>query len=168
MSQDQKFFDIFTLVLGILVAIAFAIYMLSARIGNATQGQYVLSESAYQEQITSSIQPLGAVMLPGEEEIARQKSAAAAAAPVATVLSGPQVYNAACVACHGAGVGGAPVYGAADQWTARLAQGKDVLYDHAINGYTGAAGYMPPKGGRLDLSDAEIEAAVDYIIADSQ
>lgn len=94
MSQDQKFFDIFTLVLGILVAIAFAIYMLSARIGNATQGQYVLSESAYQEQITSSIQPLGAVMLPGEEEIARQKSAAAAAAPVATVLSGPQVYNA--------------------------------------------------------------------------
>ncbi len=168
MSQDQKFFDIFTLVLGILVVISFGIYVLSARIGNATQGQYVLEDSRYQDQIAASIVPVGAVMLPGEDEIARQKAAAAATAPVATVLTGPQVYNVACVACHGAGVGGAPVYGEADQWTARIAQGTDVLYSNAINGYTGAAGYMPPKGGRLDLSDGEIQAAVDYMIADDQ
>ncbi len=167
-GHDQKFFDIFTLVLGILVVISFGIYVLSARIGNATQGQYILSDQAYQDQINASITPVAAVMLPGEEELERQRAAAAAAAPVATVLSGPQVYNEACVACHGAGVGGAPIYGDSAVWTPRLAQGMDVLYDHAINGYTGAAGYMPPKGGRLDLSDGEIQAAVDYMVADPE
>lgn len=168
MGQDQKFFDIFTLVLGILMVIAICIYVLSARIGNATQGQYILSDDSYQTEIASSIVPVGSVLMPGEEEIAAAKAAAAAAAPVATVLSGPQVYNAACVACHGAGVGGAPVYGDAAGWAPRIAQGNDTLYSHAIDGYTGSAGYMPPKGGRLDLSDEEIQAAVDYMIADPQ
>ena len=44
----------------------------------------------------------------------------------------------------------------------------DVLKDHAINGYTGSAGYMPAKGGRVDLSDDEVAAAVDYMVAESQ
>lgn len=168
MSQDQRFFDIFTLVLGILMVISIGIYVLSARIGNATQGQYILTEENYQAEIESNIAPVGTVVMPGQEEIAAAKAAAAAAAPVATVLSGPQVYNAACVACHGAGVGGAPIYGDAAAWATRLEQGTETLYSHAINGYTGAAGYMPPKGGRLDLSDEEIQAAVDYMIADPQ
>ena len=49
-----------------------------------------------------------------------------------------------------------------------IAQGMDVLKDHAINGYTGSAGYMPAKGGRVDLSDDEVAAAVDYMVAESQ
>jgi cytochrome c len=83
-------------------------------------------------------------------------------------MSGPQVYNAACLACHGAGVGGAPVLGDVAGWTNRIAQGMDVLNDHALNGFAGSAGYMPPKGGRVDLSDQEIIDAVAYMVNESQ
>ena len=73
-----------------------------------------------------------------------------------------------CLACHGAGVGGAPVPGDADAWAERVAQGMDVLKDHAINGYQGSVGYMPAKGGRVDLSDEEVASAVEYMVSESQ
>jgi cytochrome c5 len=88
--------------------------------------------------------------------------------PVAAALSGPQVYNAACLACHTAGVGGAPVIGDAAAWAPRIAQGVEVLKQHAIEGYTGSTGFMPAKGGRMDLSDDEIAAAVDYMVDETQ
>ena len=87
---------------------------------------------------------------------------------VATAMSGPQVYNSACLACHGAGIGGAPILGDAAQWVERVAQGADTLREHALQGFSGTTGYMPPKGGRLDLSDSEIEAAVDYMVGEAQ
>ena len=83
-------------------------------------------------------------------------------------MSGPQVYNAACIACHGSGIGGAPTVGDAAAWQARIAQGNDTLYLHAIEGYTGSTGFMPPKGGRMDLSDDEVRGAVDYMISEVQ
>ncbi len=83
-------------------------------------------------------------------------------------MSGPQVYNAACLACHGAGVGGAPILGDVAAWAPRIAQGTDVLNDHALNGFTGPVGYMPPKGGRVDLSDQEIIDAVTYMVEESR
>jgi cytochrome c5 len=83
-------------------------------------------------------------------------------------MSGPQIYNTACLACHGSGIGGAPVLGDAAQWAERITQGADSLKEHAISGYTGSTGYMPPKGGRIDLSDAEIAAAVDYMIIEAE
>ena len=83
--------------------------------------------------------------------------------PVETVMSGPQVYNSACLVCHGSGVGGAPMVSDPGAWEARIAQGRDTLYLRAIEGYTGQSGYMPPKGARMDLSDDEVRAAVDYM-----
>jgi S-disulfanyl-L-cysteine oxidoreductase SoxD len=82
-------------------------------------------------------------------------------------MTGPQVYNSACIACHAAGVAGAPVVGDAGQWADRIAQGMETLARHAIEGYTGSAGYMPPKGGRLDLSDEEVTSAVEYMVGES-
>jgi cytochrome c5 len=58
--------------------------------------------------------------------------------------------------------------GNAEAWAARIAQGIDVLKDHAINGYQGSAGFMPAKGGRTDLSDEEVASAVDYMVSESQ
>lgn len=85
--------------------------------------------------------------------------------PVATPLTGPQVYNNVCIACHAApGVGGAPALGDADAWTPRIAQGMDTLVDHALNGFTGSTGVMPKKGERVDLSDEEIIGAVEYMV----
>jgi cytochrome c5 len=83
----------------------------------------------------------------------------------AAPLTGPQVYNAVCIACHAPpGIGGAPALGATDAWAPRIAQGKNTLIDHALNGYSGSTGIMPRKGGRLDLSDEEIIAAIEYMI----
>ena len=93
---------------------------------------------------------------------------AAATPAVASVPDiGMTVYNSACVACHGAGIAGAPKLGDKTAWTARLAQGNDVLYERAIKGFQGKAGVMPPKGGST-ASDADVKAAVDYMIAASK
>ena len=80
-------------------------------------------------------------------------------------MSGPQVYNMACIVCHAPpGVGGAPPIGDAAAWQPRIAQGADTLHLHALQGYQGEKGFMPAKGGRVDLSDADIIAAVDYMV----
>lgn len=92
--------------------------------------------------------------------------AAETAAPVAvveTVLTGEEAY-ASCGACHNAGVAGAPTFADASAWTDRIAKGIDALYENAIKGYQGSAGYMPAKGGNAALSDDSVKAAVDYMV----
>ena len=55
------------------------------------------------------------------------------------------------------------------QWRApRIALGSETLYTHAIKGFMGEAGLMPPKGGRMDYSDDDVKAAVDYMVINSQ
>ena len=166
MSRDQKFFDMYSLVIGVLAAVALAILVLAMKMADLTQGIYTRETTEYKMAVAERIRPVGQVYLPGEEQEATAPvvEATPEPEPVATAMSGPQVYNSACLACHGAGIGGAPILGDAGQWEGRIAQGADVLTQHAIDGYTGSAGYMPPKGGRMDLSDEEIAAAVEYMI----
>ncbi|MGZ8320598.1 MAG: c-type cytochrome [Telluria sp.] len=92
-------------------------------------------------------------------------AAPAAAAPAAlSADAGKNIYNASCAACHTSGIAGAPKFADKAAWAARIKQGDAVLYDHAIKGFTGKAGMMPPKGGST-ASDAEVKAAVDYMVA---
>lgn len=170
MSRDQKFFDMYSLVIGVLVVFAIAIFVLAVNMSERTQGVYTRETAEYQAAVAERIRPVGQVYLPGEEQQAAAPVAdpVAEPEPVATGMTGPQVYNSACLACHSTGVGGAPVVGEAAQWTDRIAQGADVLYDHAINGFDGdAMTPMLPKGGRMDLSDQEVRDAVDFMIAES-
>lgn len=168
MNRDQKFYDMYSLVLGVLGIIALLIYVGVSKLSDMTQGLYTTDSEEYQAAVADRIRPVGQVFLPGEEASAGRPvvSAAEPPDPVETMMSGPQVYNDACLVCHGAGVGGAPVLGDAGAWVARLDQGNDTLYLHAIEGYTGEAGYMPAKGARMDLSDDEVRAAVDYMIGE--
>ena len=83
-------------------------------------------------------------------------------------VDGQKVYQSACIACHGAGVAGAPMVGNAVAWAARIAAGSDSLYANAINGLVGSSGVMPAKGGNSTLSDAEVKAAVDHMVSQSQ
>jgi cytochrome c5 len=78
--------------------------------------------------------------------------------------SGEEVYNGGCNACHTAGIAGAPKQGDKAGWAPRIAQGAATLYDHAIKGYQGKAGVMPAKGGNAALSDADVKAAVDFMV----
>jgi len=170
LSRDQKFFDMYSLVIGVLAAIALAILVLAMKMSDLTQGVYTRDVAEYQAAVAERIRPVGDVYRPGDEAEATAPTVQTAAepVPVATALSGPQVYNSACIACHSTGVGGAPVLGDAAQWTTRIAQGAAVLNQHAIEGYTGASGYMPAKGGRMDLSDDEISSAVEYMVSESR
>lgn len=88
--------------------------------------------------------------------------------PVAVAkVDGKALYESTCVACHGAGVAGAPKVGDKAAWAPIIAQGEAVLYDRAIHGYTGKHGVMPPKGGS-NASDDAVKAAVDYMVAQSK
>lgn len=97
-------------------------------------------------------------------------SAAAPAAPAAENATaaasgaGKTLYSSACVACHGAGIAGAPKFGDKAAWAPRIAQSANVLYDHAIKGFQGKNGVMPPKGGS-SAPDADVKSAVDYMVA---
>lgn len=82
--------------------------------------------------------------------------------------AGKAIYTANCAACHGYGVAGAPKVGDAAAWKDRIAGGVDTLVNHAINGYQGAAGYMPAKGGHSSLSDADVGNAVAYMVEQSK
>ena len=168
MSRDQKFFDVYSIVIGVAAAVALAFLVLSMKMADLTQGVYTRDATEYQAAVESRIKPVGQVYLPGEEHESASPTVVTATEPepVAAAMSGPQVYNEACIACHGAGIGGAPVLGDAAAWAPRIAKGEGVLGQSALNGLTDV-GYMPPKGGRVDLSDAEIIEAVAYMIGES-
>lgn len=169
MSRDQKFFDMYSLVIGVLAVVTIGILVLAIEMSERTQAVFTRETAEYQEAVAERIRPVGQVYLPGEEQQAAAAvvETVAEPEPVATAMTGPQVYNSACIACHGSGVGGAPIVGDAAQWSERIAQGMETLSRHAIEGYTGTAGYMPPKGGRLDLSDDEVISAVEYMANES-
>lgn len=93
-----------------------------------------------------------------------------AAEPPAVADSGPGkgIYNKSCAMCHSSGAAGAPIPGNQAEWTPRIEQGMDVLYKHAIEGFTGTKGVMPPRGGAASLSDDDVKAAVDYMVAQAK
>lgn len=169
MNRDQKFFDMYSLVIGVLAIFALFVLVGVMKLSDMTQGVYTTDSAEYQAAVEERIRPLGQVYLPGEEASAGrlQVEEARSAPPVATTRTGPQVYNEACLMCHGSGIGGAPTLDNEDSWTPRIAQGRDTLYEHALNGFTGLAGYMPPRGARMDLSDDEVKSAVDYMVGEA-
>lgn len=94
--------------------------------------------------------------------------AVAAAAPEADNAVGKGVFGKTCAMCHAAGVAGAPKPGDKADWGPRIAQGNDVLYKHALEGFNGAKGSMPARGGNAGLKDDEVKAAVDFMVAQSR
>lgn len=81
---------------------------------------------------------------------------------------GKTTFQQTCFACHGTGAAGAPKVGDKAAWKSHIAKGKATLYKHAIHGFNGPKGFMPAKGGRTDLSDAQVKAAVDFMVSMSK
>ena len=103
---------------------------------------------------------------PAAEAPAAAPAPAPAPAPVAENTAGKSVYGKTCAMCHAAGVAGAPKPGDKEDWGPRIAQGKDTLYKHAIEGFTGPdGGVMPPKGGNPALTEEQMHATVDWMLA---
>lgn len=144
-----------------LVLIVFAHYLH----GTVPPEANPLAEARLQERM----QPAGAVYA-GDTGAAAMAAAAEAARTAAGsqvaydgTLDGAVIYNTLCSACHGSGVAGAPKLEKA-AWTARVAQGTDTLVKHALDGYQGAAGVMPARGGNPALSDEQVRATVTWMI----
>jgi cytochrome c5 len=121
------------------------------------------------EALARRIAPVAKLQLEGAAEVApaaqAPKVATVAAAPAAGGKpDGKKVYDSACMACHATGAANAPKLGDKAAWAPRLKTGADALYASVLKG----KGAMPPKGGNAALSDADVKAAVDYLVAGSK
>ena len=87
--------------------------------------------------------------------------------PQADLVLGEQIYKKACFACHETGLLGAPKLGSTEEWKPKIDKGMETLFQNAINGFQGATGYMPPRGG-MDLSDEEVFSALVYMVEKSR
>lgn len=182
-KRDQQFFDAFMLLAGIFVGIIAGIILLGDLVGDGAGAH--AEDGAAQSAVEERIRPIGRVALPGESAPTPPPAAVPTVAPTppaaavptaapppppattaaAASQSGEAVYNQACALCHTPpGIGGAPAFADRPAWAARLEQGLDVLTDHVINGYQGQAGLMPAKGGRIDLSDEQVLAAMQHML----
>lgn len=83
------------------------------------------------------------------------------AQPALAASKGEETYKKACMSCHAQGMAGSPMVGDKAAWKDRIKTGKPALYNSALQG----KGAMPAKGGQTSLSDADVRAAVDYMIS---
>jgi len=161
--HDLVFLKHFSQVIGILVGITIALIILGYYINGLKPEE---PSKAAVAATKARIQPVGAVYA-GATGAAAQAAAAAEAAKGAVAfegtLDGAVIYSGVCTGCHGTGALGAPPLAKA-AWGARIAQGVDVLHKHAIEGYKGAAGTMPAKGGMAALSDEQVKVTVDWML----
>ena len=165
-EQDQRFFRNYALVIGLLAVMILIFFTLAHIIGE--NGEADVQQRA--EVVAKRTTPVGQVNVAGKTSPTAGAQATAAAGP----KTPKEIFDSTCFACHGneQGVGGipaAPHFGDKTAWTPRIAQGKDVLYEHALNGFTGEGGVaMPAKGGNPKLTDDEVKAAVDYMVTHSE
>lgn len=161
------------LLVGIFVGIIVGIILLGDLVGEGEGAE----AGAAQSMIEERIQPVGQVAVTGDPApapapiavaqvpAAAQSPSPAAAAPAQAAQAGNAIYDQACALCHmPPGLAGAPAFGDAASWGPRIAQGEDVLAEHVLNGFQGSTGIMPAKGGRVDLSDDDVLAAMQYMI----
>lgn len=119
------------------------------------------------DAVAARIQPVGRLEFgpPGGQLAQAQPAAqqpAAAAKPA--VADGKAVYDQACMACHLQSVAGSPRLGDKAAWAPRIQQGMDTLVQSVLKG----KGAMPPKGGFAALTDAQVRAAVEFMVSQSK
>jgi cytochrome c5 len=162
--DDRQFMTQFLSVIGLLTLIMILAIVI-ARIVTSGQEQDT-SDPLTQKMIEERIKPVGQVYVgsvPPEalKPAASEIKPAASQAGAAKFAGGQEVYEAVCFACHATGAAGAPKFGDKKSWAKYLEKGIEGNYANAIKG---TAGGMPAKGGRADLADEDVKAAVDYMV----
>jgi len=129
-------------VVPIIVVVLLVKYVTSGQLPNAG------SDAQTPEAITARLQPISDIGYTFKDASAPKQ-----------LLSGEEIYKSTCVACHGAGVAGAPKVGDVAAWAPRLKEGYDKVVGIAIHGLNA----MPAKGGNPDLDDIEVARAVVFM-----
>ncbi len=165
-NYDLDFLKRFSMVIAFLAAVTLALILFAAYLHYGAPRDPNPIETKRTE---ARIAPIGGVFAGKSGEAA--KAAADAAAKDALVANvpyegrtdGAEIFGGLCGSCHKGGVGGAPMLTAAGIG-ARASKGKETLYKHSIEGYTGTAGVMPAKGGNPALTDDQVKATVDWML----
>jgi cytochrome c5 len=169
-KQDTHFFNVFSMVIGLLIAIAICLFALARVVASQTQVKQVVEDASYVKNVEQRIQPFTQEAVAGQDNTAMTIKADAGSASQAgsgvpeLPKTGEALFQQTCSACHGTGIAGAPKAGDKAAWGPRIAKGSATLYDHAIHGFTGTAGVMPAKGGRTDAPDDLVKQGVDYMV----
>jgi len=130
------------------------------------------SSAASEAAVAQRLKPVGEVVIgevPPELAAAAGAGQPATSAPVKMAAAGgpgagKKLYDTVCMACHAAGIAGAPKTGDKTTWKVRIATGKDALYNSALHGKNA----MPAKGGLASAADADVKAAVDYMVGQAK
>ena len=167
-NYDLDFLKHFSMVIGFLVVVSLALILLSHHINGVIPTEVSPTAArATQARIAPAGDVYAGTTGAAAQAAAKAAANAAAAAQVAYggTMDGSVIFNNLCTGCHTSGVGNAPTMDKA-HWAARITQGTETLYTHAIEGYTGPdGGVMPPKGGNPALTDEQVKATVDWILA---
>lgn len=172
-KQDTHFFNIFSMVIGLLVAVAIALFALSRIVASHTQNKEVLEDASYVKNVEERVSPFAKEAVAGQDNTALAikpdaASGQAGAGVEAMPKTGQELFQQTCSACHGAGIAGAPKAGDKAVWRPRIEKGLPALYEHAEKGFQGSSGVMPAKGGRPDVPDDLVKQAVDYMVGMAQ
>ena len=156
------------LIVGILLLAQFAVGSYGAR---SMKDDPAMSPEKVARRLAPAavvkVDPNAPVAAPAPSAPAASSAVAAVSIPPAVAKSaaaggaGKTVYDSVCAVCHNAGVAGAPKFGDKVAWAPRIKTGLDALHASALKG----KGAMPAKGGNAALSDADVKAAVDYMVA---
>jgi len=154
-------------VIGGVVLTLFLILLGNINAGDVNERQRVDRNTRYgaSSGTAERVKAVGQINLASNSTVSSATTQVTATATA--VIDGKKIYNGMCVACHGAGIAGAPRVGDKGAWAERIDKGASTLYTNAINGVQGSSGVMPAKGGNPALSDDEIKAVVDYMVAQS-
>ena len=167
-KTDAAFLRHFAMLIGFLALVA-------ALLGALALGIYSRNPPPQNpdrnKEIEARIAPVGAVYAGDTGRAAMQAAQEAAARAAASQVAyggttdGKTIFGNLCHSCHETGAGGAPKISDKGAWAPRIAQGLDTLVKHAIDGFTGKSGVMPPKGGNPALTDAQVKATVEWMMS---
>jgi len=152
------------LVMFVLQALAYYLYTKNPPAENPKRAQEVAARIAPVGGVYAG--DTGRAALLAAQEAA--KKAAEAQVAYGGTLDGKTIFGNLCKTCHENAATGAPVLTDKAAWAPRIAQGVDTLFTHAINGFTGAKGMMPAKGGNPSLTDAQVKATVQWMIGQAK
>ncbi len=165
LDKDRVFFYNYSIVIGLL-AVMIIIFLVLAFYLGVDEDAIALKQST---KVSANTVPVGEVNVLDETMEEMEMVAVTTAVNGEAVDLGQRVYQGLCISCHN-GLPGIPKVGDMAAWESRIAQGMALMYERAIKGFISEGGIiaMPPKGGNINLTDEEVKAAVDFMVANSQ